>query len=327
MPNQEVIACLPPSSQVHTLETASHAPTEHEPDTLAVVRSLEIEYRHAATAHRRARIRRAHDDAGTPRERLERWEECGRFATVERSKDNEQKYRLNCSRCHDRFCPACGAERSRIVSQNAANELMRKQTRFITLTVRHHDEDLKALLIKLLTSFKKLRRTNVWLDSVKGGAAFLEVKVVNGWHPHLHIIVEGCWIDKKQLSREWLRITTDSSIIDVREVKDVGKVAHYVAKYASKPLDRSVINNHARLVEAIVTLRGTKTIITFGTWRKVKLTEKNSDEVWETVATLKQLLEREKEGDHVASEIMNALRSQIQCRRERQGQEESDESG
>ena len=214
-----------------------------------------------------------------------------------------------------------------MISQNVANVIQNRHTRFVTLTVRHTNEGLKELLIKLLTGFKRLRRSNVWLESVKGGAAFLEVKVVSGWHPHLHMIVEGTWIDQKRLSREWLRITKDSSIVDVREVKDVGKVAHYVAKYASKPLHNSVVNNNARLIEAIVTLKGTKTIITFGSWRRLKLTEKNSDEVWETVATLKQLLEREKQGDHVAVEILNALRSQIECRRERQEEEESAESG
>ena len=162
---------------------------------------------------------------------------------------------------------------------------------------------------------------------MNGGAAFLEVKKVNGWHPHLHVIVQGNWMDHKELSKAWLKATGDSSIVDIRFVKDSLKTAHYVAKYASKPLDQSVILNPKNLTEAITTLRGRKLITTFGTWRKEKLTAHESDEVWETVASLQQLVEREQMGDHEATEILNALRSQIQWRKEEEQRQESARDG
>lgn len=327
MHDQEDTAIEVASTSVHTLETPSHPLRDAEPDSTVTARRLELDYRHGGTRGRRERIRKGLEDAGVGEGRLLRWDECGRFATVERSLTTAGRLRINCSRCHDRFCPACGSERSRTIANNVVKVLENKPHRLITLTVRHRAEPLEELMTKLEDSFKKLRRSRVWRTSVNGGAAFLEVKKVNGWHPHLHIIVQGNWMDHKALSEAWLKATGDSSIVDIRFVRDTLKTSSYVAKYASKPLDTSVVLNRTSLVESIHALKGRKLITTFGTWRKVKLTDKESDEVWETVASLKELVEREQMGDHDATEILSALRSQIECRKERQQQKESEEDG
>lgn len=320
-------ASASPSSSVHTLETPSHATQHGNEESVYVARKLEMDYRHGGTRGRRERIRRGLEGAGVPGGRLERWDDCGRFATVERSLTTEGRLRINCNRCHDRFCPACGTERSRTIGHNVVNALENRPHRFITLTVKHGREPLQELTDHLEESFKKLRRSSLWRTSVLGGAAFLEVKYVNGWHPHLHIIVQGNWMDHKELCKAWLKATTTSSIVHIELIKDTLNTASYVTKYASKPIDTSVILNHDHLIEAILTLRGRKLMTTFGTWRKIKLTEKVSDEVWETVASLKELVEREQMGDHDATEILNALRSQIQWQKEEQERQESARDG
>lgn len=327
MLNQEDHATETSPTSVHTLETPSHPSQREERPANEEARDLELDYRHGATRKRRQRIRKGLEQAGVGEGRLIRWDECGRFSTVERSLTTEGRFRINCSRCHDRFCPACGSERSRTIANNVVNVLRNKPHRFITLTVRHTTESLEELMTKLEESFKKVRRSRTWRTSVNGGAAFVEIKKVNGWHPHLHVIVQGNWMDHKELSKAWLKATGDSSIVDIRFVKDSLKTAHYVAKYASKPLDQSVILNPKNLTEAITTLRGRKLITTFGTWKKEKLTAHESDEVWETVASLEQLVEREQMGDHEATEILDALRSQIQWRKHEEQRQESARDG
>ena len=310
------------SSYVHTLETPCSAFTIAN-DTKENAYNLGISYRHSATQGRRTRIRRAIEQMEANEDRLDRWDHCGAYATIERSVETPSKLRVNCTRCHDRFCPACGTERSRRISHNVVNAMNGQVHRFLTLTVKHTNEPLGQLLDKLQRGFGKLRKSKLWRTTTTGGAAFVEVKKANGWHPHIHAIMQGNWIDAKELSREWLRATGDSSIVKLKMIRDPQKVAYYVAKYASKPLDTTVVNDTDALQEALTTLRGRKMIMTFGTWRTRSLTTSETDEVWETVGTLQQMMDLENQGDPGAIEIMNALRRTIECRRNENAEAES----
>ena len=188
--------------------------------------------------------------------------------------------------------------------------------RFITLTIRHSKERLEDLLTKLLHSFKELRRTRLWKKKVDGGCAFLEIKYSNGWHPHLHLITVGDYLPHDELAKEWLRITKDSSVVDIRLIRDPATTARYVAKYASKPLSRELIFQPRLLREAIRTLPGRKLLWTFGSWRGWRIHEEKDETVWLTVGPLDVWLKLADAGDAEALKIIGKLR------RERKWQEE-----
>lgn len=127
---------------------------------------------------------------------------------------------------------------------------------------------------------------------------FTEIKIGrdNRWHVHCHILAEGKFIDTNDLSREWHAVTGDSPVVDIRAVESVEKAAGYIAKYGSKPCDRSVIFQPSRLIEAIEAMHGARTCTTFGEWRGKRLSacSDDTDNVgWERVGTLQNIQQSE----------------------------------
>jgi hypothetical protein len=173
--------------------------------------------------------------------------------------------------------------------------------RFITLTLRCSHSTLKGQLDRLFDSFGKLRRRTFWKWHVKGGAAFIECKIGKNsglWHVHMHILVEGDFIPQRELSSEWLEVTGDSSIVDVRKVENVGHAAAYVVKYASKGCDSSVYNAPSKLDEFVVAMKGRRLALTFDSWRGIKLNgEADPSVVWENIGSLDGLKSRASNGD------------------------------
>ncbi|KKM62827.1 hypothetical protein LCGC14_1517790, partial [marine sediment metagenome] len=94
-----------------------------------------------------------------------------------------------------------------------------REVRFITLTLRINWEPLGDQVTRLMRCFARLRRRVLWKSTQFGGVAFLELKRRphnHTWHPHVHIISEGLWIEKRDLSKAWLEITGDSFIVKVK---------------------------------------------------------------------------------------------------------------
>ena len=100
----------------------------------------------------------------------------------------------------------------------------------MTLTVKNGD-DLKERFNHLKNSFqtlqtarrKWLKRGNGHNELCKAHGIVFAYEITNkgkGWHPHLHmILLVDDWIDIDKLSNEWLAITGDSHVVDVRRVK------------------------------------------------------------------------------------------------------------
>lgn len=143
--------------------------------------------------------------------------------------------------------------------------------RFLTLTLKHSDAPLTVQLERLITSFKSLRKHPEISASLTGGAWFIEVKLSKDkarWHPHLHIIAEGGFIDAKTLSRCWHQVTGDSYITDIRAINNVRERALYVTKYATKPLHNDVTLNPGKLDEFVTSIKGKRLYQCFGAWSK-----------------------------------------------------------
>jgi hypothetical protein len=205
----------------------------------------------------------------------------------------------------------CGRERSRIIATNIQLKTEGKAARFLTLTLKSDAEPLAQLLAKLTRDFTALRRTRLWRTRVTGGVGFLEIKWLartQRWHPHLHCLVQGRFIPQDELSRTWLKITGTSKIVDVRIATDDKHVTHYICKYASKPLDHTVVIDPPRLDEAVLALKGKRLCMTFGTWRGYKLTAPLESGTWLQLGTLDEIITRAEAGDLQAQDALAALR-------------------
>ena len=267
-----------------------HAP--YGPFDVRPADRCETEFRHSGWAVTRDRVKAALERIQVPAARQERFHHCGSGCVIEVCKVSGRARAVS-NHCHDRFCKACGDTRSRLIAANLERHLDKREARFITLTLKHNSSRLCDQVDRLQTCFRRLREWVGWEESVKGGAAFLEVKLDKGgrfWHPHIHIIAEGSYLPHHRLSEAWLKITGDSSIVDIRFVRDPGEVVRYVAKYASKPLDATLFRSPDHLDEAMLALRGRRLCNTFGSWRGVKLEDKPDDPgEWTPVCSLVNL--------------------------------------
>ena len=183
----------------------------------------------------------------------------------------------------------------------------------MTLTIRTHGMTLADAVLKLYTSFSKLRQTVFWQTRVTGGCAVCEIKPTQDglrWHPHLHLLVQGLYIPQKWLANKWYAITGDSYIVDVRSCTEATDAARYVTKYLSKPVPSSIVRNPASLIEAIRALSGRRMVSTFGTWRGLKLTHTETQHAWSKLCTYMELVARVLAHDVTARRILSHLAGQ-----------------
>jgi hypothetical protein len=93
----------------------------------------------------------------------------------------------------------------------------------------------------LKSAFGRLRATATWKALAGRGVYTFEVTrnpVTRAWHPHLHVLVNAAYIPHDWLSKTWLRITKDSSVVFIK--KATPGHAAYLAKYIGKPLTGDV---------------------------------------------------------------------------------------
>lgn len=293
-------------------ETADHfRRTGYGAFSLPPVTREEVAFRHSGWLDRREAVQRSFVRTNVNAQRQERFASCGCGCQVQRS-PSTGAVRVSANLCHDRFCVPCGSTRSRLIAANLERHLNGRESRFLTLTLKHYTAPLSEQLTRLLTCFRNLRASKLWTQKVTGGAAFLEVKrskCGRHWHPHLHVIVEGKYLPQSALSRQWLIHTGDSHVVDVRYVRDRNEVIRYVAKYAAKPLDGTLFTNDEWLDEACLSLRGRRLCTTFGTWRGVELEERPAGpEDWVPVASLTAVMRAAEAGEEWAGALLSQLR-------------------
>lgn len=301
----------PPQASLDTPETKPQEPGDGSSDWISKRLTPSQQWRHGGWEPVRNRVIDALHRANAPNARLEAFCGCGRTAWVLRTKEAPIKVRIAWDRCHDRFCTPCARERSAIVQAAIRERMGADRYRFVTLTLRQSADGLAAKLAELTDCFGRLRRTRFWTKAIKGGLAVYEIKRnpdSGRWNVHVHALTHGRYLDQSTLKREWHRITGDSFIVDVREVKDPTKGAEYVSKYATKAFDNSVTTDPDALVEAIRALAGKRLVVTFGTWRGFALTAAEPSDVgWELVGSLNHLIELRRDGNPSALWLMHAL--------------------
>lgn len=271
---------------------------------------LATRFRHSGWANRRQAVFDAFHRTNASESSMKAFADCGSHAYVLRSVDEPGKYRVAGSICRNRWCSPCANSRARRIRTNVIGVIQNHTTRFLTLTTAANGSSLQSRLNHLYDSFKALRHTKLWKDGVTGGVAFLEVKHSNrtgDWHPHLHCLIQGTWIDKREISKEWNRITGNSKIINISLIKNENHAGRYVTKYASKPLNSTLMETTTILDEAIVAMRKRRLVYTFGDWRGLLLTKADTDGEWENIGSINEWITRALNGDVEAIKVVQSV--------------------
>lgn len=210
--------------------------------------------------------------------------------------------------CRERWCPMCAGQKKKFASESVQQwiEALEKP-RFLTLTMEHEEGKLLPQIEFLQDSFRRLRQRVYWKNHVFGGVWFLQIhrsKHDGCWHPHLHILLEGKYMEKEDLSDLWQLVTFGSYIIKLKRVHDVERAAKYVARYSARPAVLSEMPLADRM-EIIRALKGKRMCGTFGTAKVVTLTPPKieSDADWVHVGFYDTLV-KDAWTDRAAREIL-----------------------
>ena len=280
---------------------------------------------HSGWAGPRRKIFQCLQTIEAPGNRLDRFARCGSEAWGYQNRRDPKIVRVISNHCGDRLCSVCGNLRSWKLRKALHPRIMEggRPPLFITLTLAGlPQEGLRAKIDRLLLGFRELRRLTEWKKKIKGGAAFLEIKYNDKskrWHPHLHIMAEGKFLDVYWLCRVWHAITGDSFKCDIRRCTSAKDGANYVGKYASKPINTSFTNDPNLLQEAILAFRGRRLCLCFGSWYKTPLNgaddddlkeQGSDDEDWISIGELGSIFRAAEDGDETAQYFVHRLKQQ-----------------
>jgi hypothetical protein len=227
------------------------------------------------------------------------------------------KVRVVSSRCGQRWCPLCIRVKSYIIQQSVSAWLKTTpMPKFLTLTLKHTNAPLENQIDALYKAWKELRRVPFFKKRIKGGIWFFQVKISKAdgmWHPHIHILCEGRFVEHAELKKMWSKITHGSDIVDIRSVKNPKKVADYVARYAAAPCTLSELDHNDALA-CVKALHSRRICGTFGTGRKIKLTPKPPEDAkdWIFVGSWSSVINQEYSNQDMA-EVIRAWKTGDAC--------------
>jgi hypothetical protein len=189
------------------------------------------------------------------------------------------------------LCPLCAIRRGSKALKSYLDrwEVIRAEKTalkpyFVTLTVKD-GADLAERFQHLHKAQRELwmrkhRGRGSPFDGVTGAVWSYEIKRGSGsglWHPHLHMIaLAESMPDQAALSAEWLNITGDSFIVDVRPIDQEDPVSGFmeVFKYAVKFSDQPPEDT----LHAWLTLKGKRLLASSGDFRGVEMPEDLMDD-------------------------------------------------
>lgn len=208
------------------------------------------------------------------------YERCRTDAWVVQHEESLE-LRVASRKCNQRWCPMCQKTKRWIIT-NAVTDWAenKKHVKFVTLTLKSSPGTLEFQVSRLYDSFRRLRNSKVWRQSVRGGVWFFQLtinKQTRMWHPHLHILVDADYIKQRALSNRWLDITRDSKIVDIRKVHNVEDAAEYVARYATSPgnLLKCTVSDGASMV---IGLKGRRLCGSFGNAKGLTLRPRGGED-------------------------------------------------
>lgn len=227
-------------------------------------------------------------------QKLATFENCRRHAFFVRHLETGE-VRVRSNHCNLKWCPICARSKARGISNNVREWVMTLDApKLLTLTLRHSTADLSNQVDDLLRFFRNWRRLTPMSKAYAGGVWFLQITYnvnTDTWHPHLHVILDGGFVNQKTLSERWNHVTHGSSIVDVRRIKNPEYAARYVARYVARPVRLADVPADRRTA-IYWQLQGRRTCGTFGTARRAALTSRPSFDStkWRSVGTYTTVL-------------------------------------
>lgn len=189
-------------------------------------------------------------------------------------------------RCKRKWCPCCVRHLAGQRSAELQFIVERMQwPLFVTLTMRNVEDLSSGGVRHLRRAFGKLRHRRFWKDRVKGGIANVEVtNIGNGWHPHLHCVIDCRWLaietkpprardsqaEKQaafksaaaELERHWAKcLKQETASVKVKRAFR-GTITKEVVKYSVKSSD--LIECAGSVGDVIRALESTRLMTTFG---------------------------------------------------------------
>lgn len=259
----------------------------------------------------RRRIYNAMEAMNEPPRRLDAFRECTARGIALRSRTFPAQGIILPKSCHDRFCPHCSMKRSWIIQQNITAALEPRRYRFLTLTLKSDRETLNELIEKLHHSFRRLRSTAEFRRAVDGGIYVVELHRrahPARWHVHLHAVLDGRFLPQATISAAWLRITGDSHIVDIREIRNPRTTARYICKYVAKGFGLDALEEEEQIKEAITAIKNRKTIGSWGNWAQLSLTRRPASELYSYAGGSERLSLRVQRGCSWAKTALDAMR-------------------
>ncbi len=189
--------------------------------------------------------------------------------------------------CQSPDCIKCDDRKSHRKAKKLAAKIEAAQNRgnavaFVTLTIRHRDQKVKAQRIATLEAFRALRASKWWKAAVLGGHATYHFAgshaEEDGYNTHLHMVTELAagvdGVDVDELREVWVRVG-GGIMVEAKTIppqyRDRQRVAHYLtAGLLRQFIDRDMAE--LRRVRA-ATYRAAKSL-PFGTWRGGRRTAK-----------------------------------------------------
>lgn len=169
------------------------------------------------------------------------------------------------NRCDKFYCPNCQPKLARTRAEGIqwwASTI--RQPKHVILTVRNVPVLTVGYVRRIKKAFNQLRKTK-FAKAWVGGCYSIEVtNEGNGWHVHLHILVDCRWVDGEQLALEWAkRVKQDFAIVKVKDCRG-GDYVREVTKYAVKGTDLAKWAGE-QAIEYILAMTGVRCFGTFGT--------------------------------------------------------------
>lgn len=251
---------------------------------------------------------------GLNQKAVNKYAECGQGAWIQWS-ESRGCGRIVAKTCRSRACPICRKTQAKQLQQRLDWALPAgtgKNLRLVTLTLKHSSRPLREQLDFLRASFRRLRQRKFWRRHTRYGYGIIEIgynEKTKKWHPHLHVIAHGKWMEQRTLANEWAAVTHGSRIVDLRAIRNRERAVSYVLKYMSKGPEGRVLASEARMLEWWEAVRGGRLFLKFG--HEIAALPSRIDDGypndWQWVEPLNILLKRIEAGNEKARAQLESL--------------------
>lgn len=182
-------------------------------------------------------------------------------------------------RCETRICEWCArkyAARIRRKQVGFAKQLQYKagkRAMFLTLTKKAHPmyRPEASDARRLFRGFRKLMK-KLW-PKKHGCGAFAVLEVGKNHNLHIHALIYGHYVPQDTISKLWLKITGDSSVVWINEVRGAKRCINYLLKYITKPHKYKDPKDTAHFLDMMI---GVRRIRTYGIFYNYPLARKDA---------------------------------------------------